>query len=326
MATKRRQKIVEGMRGMWVLARRDLVENSRGLKQDVKDILEAARASRRVVKDTKVAALIELTNPDAGAELLTHFKEEWAAIHSEVGEASQTVTKMDSQLEDINKSLARSHSIITNCCDEFRMLPDTLKAFETAQEKVSQIGELLKEVEDSIVECGRVKAQLEAERKRQSVKIQSDKHREQLEVERKRLEGILAEEHCLSEKRQRELEVLAVQERQQAFQEIFDQQMAEYREHGEVERPIGSELRERTDSQLESVVIEDADGTASLHEFLSDIVMEDLGTEGENQLRKQNEEGEESRDQSYDKKEGSHDLSHDQKQDEEEIFHDAPES
>ena len=232
---------------------------------------------------------------------------------------------MDSRLENVNKSLAQSHSIITSCCDEFRLLPDTLKAFETAKEKVSEIGELLKKVEDSIMEYSRVKAQLETERKRYAVKIQFDKHKEQLDLERQRLEAVLAEEHLLSERRQRELELQAVQERQQAFQEIFEQQMAEYREHGEVEKPIGSE--DRTDAQLENVVIEDKDGTASLHEFLSDVVIEDLPSdqarrEGEGEGDKKGEEKEDE-----EEKGESHDQSSHQKKEEEneDVFHDAPE-
>ena len=233
---------------------------------------------------------------------------------------------MDSRLENVNKSLAQSHSIITSCCDEFRLLPDTLKAFETAKEKVSEIGELLKKVEDSIMEYSRVKAQLETERKRHAVKIQFDKHKEQLGLERQRLEGVLAEEHLLSERRQRELELQAVQERQQAFQEIFEQQMAEYREHGEVEKPIG--LEDRTDAQLESVVIEDKDGTASLHEFLSDVVIEDLPSD---QARREEEgEGDEKREEKEEEEEDreSHDQSCHQKGEEkedEDVFHDAPE-
>ena len=232
---------------------------------------------------------------------------------------------MDSRLENVNKSLAQSHSIITSCCDEFRLLPDTLKAFETAKEKVSEIGELLKKVEDSIMEYSRVKAQLETERKRYAVKIQFDKHKEQLDLERQRLEAVLAEEHLLSERRQRELELQAVQERQQAFQEIFEQQMAEYREHGEVEKPIGSE--DRTDAQLENVVIEDKDGTASLHEFLSDVVIEDLPSD---QARREGEgEGDEKGEEKEDEEEKgeSHNQSSHQKKEEEDedVFHDAPE-
>ena len=53
--------------------------------------------------------------------------------------------------------------------------------------------------------------------------------------------------------------------------------MAEYRQHGMVERPITDELSEgrgRSGSQLEDVIIEDEDGTASLNEFLSDIPVE----------------------------------------------------
>ena len=226
---------------------------------------------------------------------------------------------MDSRLESVNKSLAHSHSIITSCCDEFRLLPDTLKAFETAKEKVSEIGELLKKVEDNIMEYSRVKAQLETERKCHAVKIQFDKHKEQLELERKRLEGVLAEEHLLSERRQRELELQAVQERQQAFQDIFEQQMAEYREHGEVEKPIGSE--DRTDAQLENVVIEDKDGTASLHEFLSDVVIEDLPSE---QAQGEGEGEGEGKEKDKEEKGESHDQKREEK-DEDEVFHDAPE-
>ena len=61
------------------------------------------------------------------------------------------------------------------------------------------------------------------------------------------------------------------------FQDIFNQQMAEYRQHGMVERPITDELgdeRGRSGSQLEDVVIDDEDGSASLNEFLSDIPVE----------------------------------------------------
>ena len=89
MATKRKQKLVDGMRGLLSVARHDLIENSRGVKKDMQDLMEAARNTRRAVKDTKLSGLIELTNPDAGAEVLTHYKEEWGAIHSDAVDAAQ---------------------------------------------------------------------------------------------------------------------------------------------------------------------------------------------------------------------------------------------
>ena len=89
MATKRKQKLVDGMRGLLSVARHDLVENTRGVKKDVQDLMVAARNTRRAVKDTKLSGLIELTNPDAGAEVLTHYKEEWGAIHSDTVDAAQ---------------------------------------------------------------------------------------------------------------------------------------------------------------------------------------------------------------------------------------------
>lgn len=103
-----------------------------------------------------------------------------------------------------------------------------------------------------------------------------------------------------------------VQEHQQAFQKLFEQQMAEYRE-------IGSE--DWTDAQLESVVIEDKDGTTSLHEFLSDVVIEDLPSE---QAQGEGEGEGEGKEKDKEEKGESHDQKREEK-DEDEVFHDAPE-
>ena len=48
-----------------------------------------------------------------------------------------------------------------------------------------------------------------------------------------------------------------------------------YRKRGEVDHPI-EEIKGRGEAQLEEMIIEDEDGTASLHEFLSDVVLEDV--------------------------------------------------
>ena len=310
MATKRvtasTKKVVDGMKVLLALAKEDLSSNSQGIKQDVREIIEAAQAKRRGGgKRPKTAALLDLSvNPDAGAEILTHNKEEWAAIHKQTEETFQATMKLDKELHSIQTSLSHSHVIITNCCAEFGSLPDVVKAVETAKEQVVGIGELLRQVEESVMEYCRVTARLESERKRSSLKIQSDKHKAVSDSERRKFEGVLAEEKRLTLATEEEIASQKIQERQQAFQEIFDQQMAEYKSRGEVERPIGVDSRERSDSQLEDVIIEDKEGTDSLNEFLGDVVVNggdeppDQAVESHDQSEKPPDQAVESHDQS----------------------------
>ena len=201
-----------------------------------------------------------------------------------------------------------------------------MKAVEAARQKVDELGKLLRQVEEDMLENSRTSTQLETERSRHSLRIQSEKHREHQELEVKRLEGKLSEEKRLTTERQLELESQKIQERQKTFQDMFDRQMADYRESGEVERPIGTGdgERERSGSHLEEVEIEDEGATASLNEFLSDVVLEGseqrVGSpEGEGRVGEGEGEGEV-------REEGSGDQPAASPEEEDDIFHDVPES
>ena len=82
LSTKR---VVGGMKGMWSSAKTDFVDNTLGLKQDFKDLVEIARSkAKRSAKEPRprpLALLDSAVNQDAGAEILSHYKTEWSAMH-----------------------------------------------------------------------------------------------------------------------------------------------------------------------------------------------------------------------------------------------------
>ena len=270
------KKIMENMKGLWQLAKKDLTENSKELKSDFVGLIEAARAKRVRTgpKEAKVPSqflVSQAVNGDVGAELLSKYKEEWSLIHRRTVEASGLAGNMDSELVELQGSVSRSHAIISQCCTEFRQLPDVVAAIERTREKVEGLGQLLAKVEESITAYDRVCLQLDAERRKDSLRIQFEKQNVHVERELQQLRDTLAEEKRQKEGTERKMEEQKLQERQQAFQEMFQQQMADYKEKGSIERAIGAEEREKSSAQLEDVLVEDTDGTASLHEFLSDV-------------------------------------------------------
>ena len=283
------KSVAAGMKAAWEAAKKDFKENSHTdlLKQDVIDVLDLAKRQASIIsKKSSSQPKLNLqsgkigpkVNQDVGAELLTHFKEEWGEIHQGTETVSRVATKMEVDLRQLNHSITSSHVILNRCREEFGRLKEVVEALDEAQSKVECISELVSQVEEDIREYSRAKAELAMERQRHSLQRQHEttimENREKVELLRK----VLVNEQQLSLNLKHEMESSKLQERQDAFQEIFDKQMADYRVHGEVDKPIG-QTRERSKSQLEEVVIEDEDGTASLHEFLSDVVDEDVPPE-----------------------------------------------
>ena len=267
------KKMVGGMKDLWQLAKKDFTDNSKELKQDLVDLLDVAKVRRANARDAKLSTLLasRAVNPDAGGELLTRYKEEWSLVHRRTEETSRATAALDAELQSLHGTVSQSHVIITASWKEFKCLPDVVKALETTREKVEELGKLLGEVEKNIVECSRTQAELDTARKKGSLKVQQVKKTATMERELQHLQETLEREKKRKGEMEQAREGVKVRERQKAFQEIFQKQMAEYRETGSIERAIGAEDRERSSSILEEVVIEDQEGAASLDQFLHDI-------------------------------------------------------
>lgn len=271
------KKMAAGMKELWEFAKKDLSGNTQDLKQDFIDILEYAKSrnAKRKLAQKGVGSADLAVNQDAGAELLTHYKDLWADIHMDTEQASKMASKVALDIQKIDRSVSQSHLILGRCQDEFSQLPDALSSLEDVQKKVEKICEQIRLVEEDLIEYSRLRAQLECERKKHSLRIQHERQCHEQEAKVEHLKDLLVEEKRLTERAKVEAANQELAERQQTFKDIFDHQMAEYRQHGMVERPITEQLEEtkksRSGSQLEDVVIEDEDGNASLNEFLSDV-------------------------------------------------------
>ena len=237
------KKMVDGMKGLWHIAKKDLTENSRELKQDFVSMIEAAKVKipATAPKEPKlpVSLLVQqAVNVDVGGELLSSYKEEWALIHKRTDEASQATTALNSDLTEMHRTVQYTHTIISASCTEFKQLPEVVQAVEMTREKVRELGQLLGKVEESILEYSRVRAELETVRRKESLKIQEEKQRGKMERELRQLEEVLAEERRQKEGIEREIENEKAAERQQTFQDMFQQQMDDYRETGSIDRAI----------------------------------------------------------------------------------------
>jgi len=289
------KSVAAGMKAAWEAAKKDFKENANTdlLKQDVIDVLDMAKRKASILSSKKASPLSQRksnstlpggekigpkVNQDVGAELLTHFKDEWADIHKSTEESSRRATEMDSHLKQINQSIMRSCAIMNKCKEEFGCLKDVVEALDEAHSKVESIIDLIHQVEQDIHNYSLVKVELKVERQKHSLQRQHEQQTLENRTKVEHLRKVLLNEQQLSLSVKHELEMKELSERQSTFQELFVKQMADYRTRGEVDKPI----KERSSSTLDEVVIEDEDGKASLHEFLSDVVLSDGSASPEN--------------------------------------------
>lgn len=214
------KKMAAGMKELWSFAKKDLKGNTQDLKQDFVDILEFAKNknAKRKITQKGVGSVDLAVNQDAGAELLTHYKDLWADIHSDTEQTSKMATKVALDLQKIDRSVSQSHLILGRCQDEFDQLPEAMNSLDEVKKKVDKICEQIRQVEDSLVEYSRLRAQLECERKLHSLRIQHERHCSEQEAKVEHLRDLLTQEERLSEQARVQVANQELAERQQTFQ------------------------------------------------------------------------------------------------------------
>ena len=214
------KKMAAGIKELWSFAKKDLTGNTQDLKQDFVDILEYAKNknAKRKITQKGVGSVDLAVNQDAGAELLTHYKDLWADIHSDTEQTSKMATKVALDLQKIDRSVSQSHLILGRCQDEFGQLPEAMNSLDEVKNKVDKICEQIRQVEDSLVEYSRLRAQLECERKLHSLRIQHERHCSEQEAKVEHLRDLLTQEERLSEQARVQVANQELAERQQTFQ------------------------------------------------------------------------------------------------------------
>ena len=214
------KKMAAGIKELWSFAKKDLTGNTQDLKQDFVDILEYAKNknAKRKITQKGVGSMDLAVNQDAGAELLTHYKDLWADIHSDTEQTSKMATKVALDLQKIDRSVSQSHLILGRCQDEFGQLPEAMNSLDEVKKKVDKICEQIRQVEDSLVEYSRLRAQLECERKLHSLRIQHERHCSEQEAKVEHLRDLLTQEERLSEQARVQVANQELAERQQTFQ------------------------------------------------------------------------------------------------------------
>ena len=279
----KREKVIGGIKSILSKTKDDLKSGSQELRSEFKDLIQTAKTSAKTVakkasKNRNVSDFSHI-NYNAGGKLLAHFQEQWAEMHESTAENSVLATSLNRKLQELAKTCKDRHKGVEDFYKEFQGLSSLLKSVEQAKENVEEIGSTIEKVEQSLNELEYSCALLENARKKGVMRVRYEGFIQEKEEEVAKLQKQVDAEKELVDQKNEEINIGSARERQQAFEDMFNQQVTEYKSKGRVERPISMGSDTIVFERLGDIEIDDADGRQSLSEFLDDVTSNNDDTE-----------------------------------------------
>lgn len=279
----KREKVIGGIKSILSKTKDDLKSGSQELRSEFKDLIQTAKTSAKTVakkasKNRNVSDFSHI-NYNAGGKLLAHFQEQWAEMHESTAENSVLATSLNRKLQELAKICKDRHKGVEDFYKEFQGLSSLLKSVEQAKENVEEIGSTIEKVEQSLNELEYSCALLENARKKGVMRVRYEGFIQEKEEEVAKLQKQVDAEKELVDQKNEEINIGSARERQQAFEDMFNQQVTEYKSKGRVERPISMGSDTIVFERLGDIEIDDADGRQSLSEFLDDVTSNNDDTE-----------------------------------------------
>ncbi|XP_065887729.1 dysbindin protein homolog [Dysidea avara] len=275
--SKRKERVIGGIRNLLSKTKDELKTGSKEFRSEFKELLHTAQhAAKTAAKKAghsrnKVPPDYSHINYNAGGKILAHFQEQWAEMHETTTENSVLATSLDRKLQELAKVCKDRHKAVEDFHKEFQGLPIILKGVEQAKNAVEEIGASIEKVEQSLKEFEYSCSLLDNARKKGVMRVRYEAVIQEKEEEVAKLQKrIDAEKEAIKQKNE-EINQNSLRERQQAFDDIFKQQVTEYKSKGHVERPISLGSDTIVYERLGDIEIDDVDGKQSLSDFLDDI-------------------------------------------------------
>ena len=271
----KRDKVIGGIKNILSRTKDDFKSGSQELRSEFKELLQTAKTSAKTVakKASKNRTVSDYShiNYNAGGKILAHFQEQWAEMHESTAENSVLATSLNRKLQELAKTCKDRHKTVEEFYREFQGLPALLKSVEQARESVAEIGTTIEKVEQSLNELEYSCALLENARKKGVMRVRYEGFIQEKEEEVGKLQKQVDAEKELIDQKYDEINMGSARERQQTFEDMFKQQVTEYKSKGRLERPISMGSDTIVFERLGDIEIDDVDGKQSLSEFLDDV-------------------------------------------------------
>ncbi|XP_013420814.1 dysbindin-like [Lingula anatina] len=242
----------------------------KGTLQSVQNDISAGFKSLRegaqsgVATELKKLSLQDNVNYDAGADILNMYQQHWSSIHLASEENAKKAQQCDETITSLYQLCQRQSDLMSQLNLELSHLPKLVQDIELISRKIASLSSQFEDVEKLLVSLEQVCEQQELERSKLNHRYQLALYKEKKKADLEQMKVKLAGEHVV---RVRDYELscqLRMKERQEAYEQAFEEEMEYYKTYGQMQRQPSSDSGQPVD--LAEVSIEEDPN--ALNDFL----------------------------------------------------------
>ncbi|XP_061197626.1 dysbindin-like isoform X2 [Saccostrea echinata] len=207
-------------------------------------------------------------NLDAGADLLQRYQLIWKELHDNTEQNAKQAEEVDVLVNKLFVEYDRQNEVLGRLHEGAKALPLILSDLQNLTDVLAVLDEEYDRVEAALIQLENICEEQELQNAKllDSQKLAAYRNRKMNELEKLKVQ--LAKEHVKKMQKVEKHKQIKLKERQEAFQDAFDQDVDYYRTHGRLERLSVSSSDSGKKADLGDIVVDsDPEG---LDEFLND--------------------------------------------------------
>ncbi|XP_048778725.2 dysbindin protein homolog [Ostrea edulis] len=207
-------------------------------------------------------------NLDAGADLLQRYQLIWKELHENTEENAKQAEEVDILVNKLYVEYDRQNEILGKLHEGVKTLPLILTQLQSLTDVLAILDEEYDHVEAALLQLENIieDQELQAAKLVDSQKLAAYRDRKMDELEKFKVQ--IAKDHVSKLQKVEKHKQIKLKERQEAFQDAFDQDVDFYRTHGRLERLSVSSTDSGKKADLGDIVVDSDHG--ELDEFLDD--------------------------------------------------------
>lgn len=191
---------------------------------------------------------------NAGADLLHHYQQLWKELHDNDARNAKKAEEVDALLGNLHSYCFDHLTMVRQLNTQFAALPQLQTSILDLMGKIGELEGVFEEVEDALMNLEDVIEIQELQERQLDHRFQLAMYKEKKLADFEDMKVKLGKEHAHKLFEHEKKQDAYLRERQNTFQEAFEEEIQQYKVHGELRKRISS-----TSSAEASISLEDID-------------------------------------------------------------------
>lgn len=213
---------------------------------------------------------------NSGADLLNYYQQQWEELHRNDAENAKKAEEVDMLIGNLHSFCVEHLTIIKQINTQLAALPQLQTSILDLMGKIGELEGVFEEVEDALMNLEDVIETQELQERQLDHRFQLAMYKEKKYADFENMKAKLNEEHSNKVYEFEKKQMAVLEERQHTFQEVFEEELQQYKAHGikELRKRVSSSSSTEPTIPLENIDLDE--DISALDTFLGEVTLDEI--------------------------------------------------